>query len=112
MTLITYRHDGNNLSLVCQGHAGYAEHGRDIVCAGISALCGALEIALDNLQDSGAVQSHFCSWSDACFTAEATAAPADKGVSTAFEVIYGGLCRMEEEYGDYMDCRKSKEQRG
>jgi len=29
---------GENIGFRCQGHAGYARHGKDIVCAAVSAL--------------------------------------------------------------------------
>ena len=106
MTKVVFERKENTFSLICTGHAGYGAKGTDIVCAGISALCGALEIALDNLQDKGMAQTHFCSWSDASFCAEATAAPENKGVETAFGLVYDGLCRMEEEYSPYLDCRR------
>lgn len=32
----------SSFSVRVEGHAGYAEHGHDIVCAGVSALTGAL----------------------------------------------------------------------
>ena len=40
MTKITIfrNHDGEYLGFDCLGHAGYADEGEDIVCAGISAL--------------------------------------------------------------------------
>lgn len=44
---ITYLNDG--CVLECRGHAGWAEKGRDVVCAGISALCIALLERLDVL---------------------------------------------------------------
>ena len=44
---ITYLNDG--CMLECRGHAGYAEKGRDVVCAGVSALCIALLERLDAL---------------------------------------------------------------
>lgn len=45
MTRIIY--DPVTLTLSAEGHAGYAERGRDIVCAGISALLFALPAALE-----------------------------------------------------------------
>lgn len=45
MTRIIY--DPVTLTLSAQGHAGYAARGRDIVCAGISALLFALPAALE-----------------------------------------------------------------
>ena len=38
----TYRTEEDTHSLVVSGHAGYADKGRDIVCAGASALVQAL----------------------------------------------------------------------
>lgn len=34
----------DNLSLTVMGHADYAEHGRDIVCAGVSSLVNTLAL--------------------------------------------------------------------
>ncbi|MBQ3518311.1 MAG: ribosomal-processing cysteine protease Prp [Clostridia bacterium] len=106
MTKVVFERNENTFSLCCSGHAGYGEKGKDIVCAGISALCGALEIALDNLQKTGMAQTYFCSWGDGVFRAEATAASAKTGVETAFELVYGGLCRIEEEYSPHLNCHR------
>lgn len=39
MTLIkVYEKNGNICEINCHGHSGYAEHGKDIVCAGITVL--------------------------------------------------------------------------
>ena len=40
------RHKPDEFSLLISGHAGYAEEGKDIVCAGISALMFALPASL------------------------------------------------------------------
>lgn len=42
MIQATYRAEGDTHSLAVNGHAGYAEKGADIVCAGVSALVQAL----------------------------------------------------------------------
>lgn len=42
MTNITYRRFNNSYSITIDGHAGYAETGKDIVCAAISALAQTL----------------------------------------------------------------------
>lgn len=53
MTKVLIRRDraGHYLSFHCKGHAGYAEEGEDIVCAGISAIvintCNCLEDLLE-----------------------------------------------------------------
>ena len=38
MIKVTFTEEGNKLSLRLEGHAGYAEHGKDIVCASASIL--------------------------------------------------------------------------
>lgn len=45
MIVIT-RHDGR---ISIQGHAGYAPHGQDIVCAGVSTLAQTLIASIENL---------------------------------------------------------------
>ena len=77
------------------------------MCAGISALCGALEIALDNLQDAGLLQSPFCASSEAYFQACAEAVPDSEAVATAFDTVFNGLCRIEEEYPANLQCSKN-----
>lgn len=42
MTRIQFDADGDEFSLLCEGHAGYAPYGLDIVCAGISTLAQTL----------------------------------------------------------------------
>lgn len=47
--MIVFRHCStayHGIVLEFEGHAGYAEAGKDIVCAGVSALCMAAEAAL------------------------------------------------------------------
>lgn len=106
MTQVFYSRSNAGFTLVCKGHADYAQRGKDIVCAGISALCGALEISLDNLQDKGMAVSHFCRTDDGYFYAAAQAAEMSIGVETAFELVYDGLCRIEEAYPQNLSCRR------
>lgn len=42
MIKITYSRQGSRHCLTVRGHAGYGEQGKDIVCAGVSALTQAL----------------------------------------------------------------------
>lgn len=44
MTRITY--DPKRMTIKAEGHAGYAEYGKDIVCAGVSALMQSLHPSL------------------------------------------------------------------
>ena len=42
MVNATYRREDNTHTLTVYGHANYAEYGKDIVCAGVSAIVQAL----------------------------------------------------------------------
>lgn len=42
MIRVNYLREGNHHKLSVKGHAGYASHGNDIVCAGVSAISYAL----------------------------------------------------------------------
>lgn len=53
MIRVTYRQAGEERSVSVTGHAGYAEHGKDIVCAGVTAVTYALALFLEKL-DEGA----------------------------------------------------------
>lgn len=46
MITITYRDDGQKRQLTVEGHAGYAERGKDIICAAASTLMMSLQDAM------------------------------------------------------------------
>ena len=106
MTKVYFSHCGDTFLLTCEGHANYAEKGKDIVCAGISALCCALEAALENLSEINKLKSYLCTATDGSFKAEAAAADGTE-VQTVFETIYNGLCRIESGYCPYICCQKN-----
>lgn len=93
MTKIVYAKDWDAFSLVCKGHAGFAEAGSDIVCAGISTLVQTLTHHLSNEQH---VKYHIepgglWIW-----------ARGDKAL-ICFEVILTGLKLLESQYPDYIE---------
>ncbi len=49
MINVSLRERDENILICCQGHARFAPKGRDIVCAGVSALCMGLEGALKGI---------------------------------------------------------------
>lgn len=51
MIVVTLTERGKNLSLRLEGHAGYAEHGKDIVCASASILAYTLASIVDSFDD-------------------------------------------------------------
>jgi uncharacterized protein YsxB (DUF464 family) len=51
MISVTFTESENKLSLRIEGHAGYAEHGKDIVCASASILAYTLASIVDSFTD-------------------------------------------------------------
>ena len=98
MIRVTYRKEGNSHSLKMDGHAEYAGHGEDIVCAGASAIvCSLLGWLENNSEDlsycdyeaeSGSVRID-------CEGGERTAA--------VFEVTAIGLLQIEDSYKDHLE---------
>jgi len=98
MIRIMYRREGDSHTLTMEGHADYAGHGADIVCAGASAIvCSLLGWLENNSEDLECCDSDVRSGSLRlyCEGGERTA--------TAFEVTIIGLLQMEDSYKDHME---------
>ena len=61
MTKVRYYDDENFFSITFSGHAGYAESGKDIVCAGISVPASELILASRNALDRGEIEALYYS---------------------------------------------------
>ena len=57
MISVTITTEGKNLALRLTGHAGYAEHGKDIVCASASILAHALAQIVSAVERRGELAS-------------------------------------------------------
>ena len=55
MTQITYRNNDARFAIRLQGHAGYAERGKDIVCAAVSVLANELMLACTHAEQAGEI---------------------------------------------------------
>ena len=55
MISVTFTESGNKLSLRLEGHAGYAEHGQDIVCASASILAYTLASIVESLDEGATI---------------------------------------------------------
>ena len=86
----------------CAGHAGCGEKGKDIVCAGVIALCMALEAALDELADEGCAEDVRKHTADGYFSAEAHWPDGDPvseaKLSSAVRTVAAGLAAVEALY--------------
>ena len=92
MTKITIfrNHDGEYLGFDCLGHAGYADEGEDIVCAGISALFTDEPCETDADEDDGEIRLRFTS-------------PAGHDAGLLMQSLVLGLQGIQNTYGnDYI----------
>lgn len=55
MIKVTFTESDNKLSLRLEGHAGYAEHGQDIVCASASILAYTLASIVESLDEGATI---------------------------------------------------------
>lgn len=93
-----YRKDGDSHFLKLTGHANYAEHGEDIVCAGASSLVYSLLGWMENNSEDMAYTDadvHSGSVEITCEGGERTA--------TAFEMTAIGLLQLADSYPDHVE---------
>ena len=99
---ITYLADG--FIFDCTGHAGYAEKGNDIVCAGISALCMGLAGRLSELSEENVVSVKYFHCADGDVYIEVVYGDEEMcriKALEALETVRCGLERIEARYPEY-----------
>ena len=96
-----YTIEGNKHTLIVSGHANYAEYGKDIVCAGASALVQALIGWIDDADcmveciDRDHVNNEVIV---SCF--------GGKSVEAVFTMAYIGLEQIAESYPNHLQIEK------
>ncbi len=95
--MIRILYDKKSFILTIHGHAGYAEKGRDIVCAAVTALAGTLERCMKEVGEGS------CEWKEGetCFTALGT-----ENLRPCFETVLTGLRMLAEEFPDYVTLKE------
>jgi uncharacterized protein YsxB (DUF464 family) len=83
--------------LEAEGHADYADKGKDIVCAGASALMYTLANYLEQIGADDLMGSD-----DDDFFVECKGLYHDEAVHTAFRMTVFGLSLLQEQYPDYI----------
>ena len=96
MTLIQYKALNGKYDLSIQGHAEYAEQGKDIVCAAISALTYTALNAIDNME--GVIKDIHVSDGDVKINVTPITKEHDYDLRIVFDVIMGGLRMLENRY--------------
>ena len=108
MIRVYYARDGNSHELSVRGHADYAEHGQDIVCAGVSALVQALygwieENEAHTEDISGPVVHRGRFWVNC---------RGDNYLSIAFQMAMIGIRQIANAYPNHVELRYMPEQTG
>ena len=81
------------------GHAGYAEAGKDIVCAGVSTLYGTLLEELDERESRG--EGTVKAAGDAL---EWT--PETDEIRGIYAMVWRGILLLAAQYGEFIDARR------
>ena len=92
-------------TLLVRGHAGSGEPGRDLICAGVSALVLALREELLHLEAAGEgkILSLRLEPGDAEVRWEPI--PGKEAAQTAFDTVLRGLRLLERLFGEYVEVR-------
>ena len=97
MVRARYRAEDNRHTLTVLGHANYGEYGKDIVCAGVSALVQAL---------IGWIEEN--SWKAECISVDpkdgevVIACEGGEDVAAVFYMASIGLAQIADSYPDYV----------
>jgi len=94
--MITVEFKEKPYSVKVSGHSGYAEAGKDIVCAGASTITYALMMTLYDLQ-------WYSGWKDdeeCMYISSPSNAGARKDIDTAFGFAYHGYKLLADHYPD------------
>ena len=92
MTDVIYSRSGTDHLLVLRGHAGYADRGADIVCAGLSAITYTLMGFLQNNEEKASMREEPGMCIIIC--------PAGDRVDAAFEMAVIGYMQIAKQYPD------------
>jgi uncharacterized protein YsxB (DUF464 family) len=97
------RAEAEGLSLRLRGQAGSGEPGRDLICAGVSALVLALREELLHLEDKGAIRFRTLRLEPGDAEIRCDPVPGqEETVKVAFDTVLRGLRLMERLFGDHV----------
>lgn len=99
MIKVTFAESGNKLSLRLEGHAGYAEEGKDIVCASASILAYTLASLIES---HGIKSTTNLEGGDATIECECTDHPMMDVIRDAFNFALWGYTLLEQNYPQYV----------
>ncbi len=98
MIRVTYAEDSGKYALSVDGHAGYAEHGQDIICAACSGITFALLAYLEeNQKHITDVQEQIVESGRFCIVCKGA-----ESIETAFHMALLGLKKISSLYPDHV----------
>ena len=99
MTEISFNTKDNTRVIKCEGHAGYAASGYDVVCAGISAIIQSYAFYLLDLQDKKECELKKMLIAEGLCEIEAYSESLE--AKAAYEMTVQGLCVLAESYPEF-----------
>ena len=94
--------DVEGMRLEIMGHAGYAEIGQDIVCAGISTLAYTLAQSLAMMLHPDDYSAQFDDTAASCYIAAQPPMEKEEECRHAFMTIANGFAMMAAQYDQYI----------
>ena len=91
--------------LVC-GHAGSGDPGRDLVCAGVSALVLALREELLQLEEAGAVSIRRLQLEPGFADIRCVPGAHGEGTELVFDTVVKGLELLQKLFGEFVEVRR------
>ena len=98
MVSIVFTEEGNKRIITINGHANYAEKGKDIVCSGISVLYQTYKYFIEDLMDKGKAEDIFLLEEDGFCEFESRNTSIES--MTAYEMTKQGLEAISETFPD------------
>lgn len=101
--MVTAEYDTKHSKLTVTGHAGAAEKGKDLICAGVTTLVEALNVALDEMGNRGWLADGEAKLADGAAFFQAFGKEGCKmAVHGAFQTAVSGLQWLAANYPEYV----------
>lgn len=106
--MIVIKGNAPELALEITGHAGYADVGRDIVCAGVSSLAMTLAAHMAQHADAGDIDM-LCVDDGQLVLHMETASPRAEEYRALYRFCIGGLALLASQYPEYISIQTDLE---
>lgn len=106
MTKINIKRQGDSYEITLEGHAGFREAGKDIVCAGISTLAFTLINCLKNLKEREQVDDFSFIQRDGMLNISFTGGSTE--LRTTWETINIGFLMLEKNFSEFISISGEK----